>query len=251
VSIALVGLAILAASRATALTPLLIFWLCAGAGNALGTVAYETLLQEHTPDAYRGRVIAASEAVIDAAFLVGGAVAGALASGFGARGAFVVCGAVFLVAAVASRMLLGTRRAMETPSTAPLADLPSLGAAAGPGSVGSVHPTAASAVFELESFEHVPAGHWELVRLIGCWHSPVEEPAILIVDDGVRVHRIPALPQLAPDGLLLRAGFPVAPELLANRRSAFALEVAGGWLDLPRPLERPAVVPERELELAA
>ena len=79
VSIALVGLAILAASRATALTPLLVFWLCAGAGNALGTVAYETLLQEHTPDAYRGRVIAASEAVIDAAFLVGGAVAGALA----------------------------------------------------------------------------------------------------------------------------------------------------------------------------
>ena len=252
VSIALVGVAILGASRATVLAPLLILWLIAGAGNALGTVAYETLLQEHTPDAYRGRVIAASEAVIDAAFLVGGAVAGALAGALGARGAFVVCGAVFLVAAGATRVLLGARRALAAPSEAPLAEVPSLGAAAGPGSVGPVHPTPITPSFALESFVHVRAGDWELVRLVGWWPAPVEGPAVLIVDDGVRVHRIPALPKLAADGPFLRAGFPVLPALVANRRSAFALEAPGGLVDLPRPAPREMPARrERELALAA
>jgi len=106
VSAAAVGLSVLAASRATALPPVLLLWLAAGAANALGTVSYESLLQERTPDGLRGRVMAASEAVLDTTFLAGLAAAGWLGSSLGVRGAYAVSGAVFLLTALVSRVLL-------------------------------------------------------------------------------------------------------------------------------------------------
>ena len=106
--IAVVGTAVVAASQADAIGPVVVLWLVAGAGNALGTVCYESLLQERTPDELRGRVLSASEAVLDAAFLGGVALAAWMASNVGARTAMTVAGTCFLAAALLSRMLLGS-----------------------------------------------------------------------------------------------------------------------------------------------
>lgn len=107
--VAVVGIAVVAASQAESLAPVLVLWLIAGMGNALGTVCYESLLQERTPDAVRGRVLAASEAVLDAAFLGGVGMAAWLGSELGPRGAVTVAGTVFLAAALLSRVLLERR----------------------------------------------------------------------------------------------------------------------------------------------
>jgi len=87
-SIAVVGVCILIASQAHSLSTVLCLWLIGGIGNALGTVSYESLLQEHTPDAFRGRVLAASEAVLHSAFLFGALLAGTVSGviGCGRRG---------------------------------------------------------------------------------------------------------------------------------------------------------------------
>jgi MFS family permease len=106
VSTAVVGLCVLAASRADALPPVLLLWLGAGAANALGTVSYESLLQERTPDEFRGRVMAASEAVLDGTFLAGVSAAGWLGTSFGIRGAYAISGGAFLLTAVVSQLLL-------------------------------------------------------------------------------------------------------------------------------------------------
>jgi MFS family permease len=106
VSAAVVGLCVLAASRAGTLPPVLLLWLGAGAANALGTVSYESLLQERTPDEFRGRVMAASEAVLDGTFLAGVSAAGWLGTSFGVRGAYAISGAAFLLTAVVSQILL-------------------------------------------------------------------------------------------------------------------------------------------------
>ncbi|HEV8681838.1 MAG TPA: MFS transporter [Actinomycetota bacterium] len=110
VSAGAVGLCVLAASRATSLPPVLLLWLASGAANALGTVSYESLLQERTPDALRGRVMAASEAVLDGTFLAGVSAAGWLGTSLGIRGAYAISGAAFLLTAVLSQMLLSSPR---------------------------------------------------------------------------------------------------------------------------------------------
>jgi MFS family permease len=109
-SIAVVGLAVVAASQQRALSPVLVLWLLAGIGNGMGTVSYESLLQERVPDAYRGRVMAASEAILDTAFLVGAVVAGYLADRVGIRTAFALSGAMFLAAALLTRVMLIAQR---------------------------------------------------------------------------------------------------------------------------------------------
>jgi MFS family permease len=124
VSAGVVGLCVLAASRAVSLQPVLLLWLAAGAANALGTVSYESLLQERTPDAFRGRVMAASEAVLDGAFLAGVSTAGWLGTSLGIRGAYAVSGAAFLLTAMVSRVLLapprkgrGSELTLQSPSS--------------------------------------------------------------------------------------------------------------------------------------
>lgn len=104
--VAVVGMSVVAAAQAGAIAPVLFLWLVAGAGNALGTVCYESLLQERTPDALRGRVFAASEAVLDTAFLGGVALAAWMGTHLGSRNALVVAGSIFLLAALLSRVLL-------------------------------------------------------------------------------------------------------------------------------------------------
>jgi hypothetical protein len=81
-------------------------WMLGGWGNALLTVAYETLLQQRTPDSLRGRVVAANEAVLDASLVAGLAVAGISAAALGTRGVMIVSGALLLVAAALVPLLL-------------------------------------------------------------------------------------------------------------------------------------------------
>jgi MFS family permease len=97
----------------------------AGSGNGLGSVAYESMLQEETPDRVRGRVLAAVEGVVNLAFLVG---AGLTALGLvdaGVRGGYVVAGAVLVLATVlgvATRPRAGAER--PAPVAGPSAVLP-------------------------------------------------------------------------------------------------------------------------------
>jgi MFS family permease len=106
-SVAVVGLAVLMASRSLALSSLLGLWLLAGSGNAVGTIAYQSLLQYRTPDRLRGRIVAASETVLDVAYLAGVTLAGWLGVHAHLRVAVAVAGGCFLAAALTSRLVLG------------------------------------------------------------------------------------------------------------------------------------------------
>jgi MFS family permease len=116
-SIAIVGVAILLASRQSTLGPVLLLWVVAGVGNGLGTVSYESLLQERVPDAFRGRVLAASGAVLDGAFIAGAFAAGSLGASFGVRAALVASGALFIGAAALAGALVVPARGRQVEGT--------------------------------------------------------------------------------------------------------------------------------------
>jgi predicted MFS family arabinose efflux permease len=118
VMIALVGVAAIAAGGATGLQTVLLAWLCAGLANAVGNVAYESLLQERVPDRFRGRVFSAFEVVSNVGFLAGALLAGWLGSTIGVRLTYAVSGGLLLVAAAIGRGLL--LRAPVRPSAEPL-----------------------------------------------------------------------------------------------------------------------------------
>ena len=107
------------ASRSPTLTPVLLLWLIAGAGNAMGTIAYETLLQQETPNAFRGRVFAASEGVLNLCYLAGVALAGGLGDLVGIRWSLLVAGGAFVVAGLLSQRLMKTpsRLGAEVPES--------------------------------------------------------------------------------------------------------------------------------------
>jgi MFS family permease len=125
VSLVAVGVSVLASSQARSLNPVLGFWLVAGLGNAVAVISYQSLLQERTPDSVRGRVVAASEAVLDSSLILGALLAGSLGEVVGIRGAFAVSGVVFLVTAVLARALLGSgeRPQRDAAATADRADV--------------------------------------------------------------------------------------------------------------------------------
>lgn len=108
-SIATAGTAVLVASRAGGLSTVLLAWLIAGMANSVGNVSYSSLLQERTPDGLRGRVFAASEAALDAAYLTGAFLAGWLGVHLGIRNAYAFSGGLLLVAALTARSLLLSR----------------------------------------------------------------------------------------------------------------------------------------------
>jgi MFS family permease len=114
--LAAMGVATVVASQAGDTTLVYILWMLGGWGNALLTVAYETLLQQRTPDALRGRVVAANEAVLDAALVVGLAVAGVGAAALGTRGVMVASGGLLLVSALLVPILLRARAGAATTS---------------------------------------------------------------------------------------------------------------------------------------
>jgi len=107
--LAAMGVASVAASQVGTTGALCLLWLLGGWGNALLTVAYDTLLQERTPDALRGRVVAANEAVLDATLVAGLAIAGVSAAAFGTRGVMAASGVLLLLAAALVPVLLRAR----------------------------------------------------------------------------------------------------------------------------------------------
>ena len=122
VAIAVVGALVLLVSRTTDFSTVLLAWLAAGSANAVGNVSYDSLLQERTPDALRGRVFAASEAVLDSAYLAGAFLAGWLAGAYRASTALSVSGAILLLAAALGWILIPTRSAAgaePAPTTLP------------------------------------------------------------------------------------------------------------------------------------
>lgn len=114
-AIALVGAAVLMTSRLSEIGWILTLALIGGTANAVGSIAQETLLQETTPDAIRGRVFAAADAVTDSSVLLGAVTGGALGALIGVRGALGACGALLLLAALASRSVLLSDRNSAAP----------------------------------------------------------------------------------------------------------------------------------------
>jgi len=98
-AIAVVGLGVLVVSRTADFSTVLLMWLVAGAANSVGNVSYESLLQERTPDALRGRVFAATEAVADASFLLGAVAAGVLGTWLSVSALLATVGGLMLVGA--------------------------------------------------------------------------------------------------------------------------------------------------------
>lgn len=206
----LVGVAVLMAAGSPALAPVLLLWLIAGGANTIGTVAYETLIQEEAPDRVRGRVFAAVEASIHAGFLGGVAIAALAEPVFGShssREGLAVSGAVFLAAGFVSWRMLGARPArarLESGAHSPL---------------------------RVRGLELVPAGGSLSLLRLAVDGAPVDRP-VLLIDDGSRVHRVEPLPAGRGDGL----AYGVPSALLGLRRTALALEVRGrGLVDIALP----------------
>ncbi|MDP9401098.1 MAG: MFS transporter [Actinomycetota bacterium] len=114
-SLLLMGAVITVAATVGGVAALLWLWLLGGAGNGVLTVAYESLLQERTPDRLRGRVVAANEAGLDVMSVAGLVVAGVVGGALGFRGAFALAGLLLLVAALLARPLLRERRSPALP----------------------------------------------------------------------------------------------------------------------------------------
>ena len=107
VMIAILGIVVLTASRAADVPPVLLLWVFSGMANGIGSVSFESLLQERVPDAFRGRIMAAAESVMNGAAVLGLVLSSALAGFFGIRGAFALSGAVLLMTALLCLAFLG------------------------------------------------------------------------------------------------------------------------------------------------
>lgn len=136
IAIAVVGTLVLLVSRTTDFSTVLLAWLAAGSANAVGNVSYDSLLQERTPDALRGRVFAASEAVLDTAYLAGAVLAGWLAGAYRASTALSVSGGILLVAAALGAIFIPARS-----TSAVLGPSPSARPASAPPSAVDLEPT--------------------------------------------------------------------------------------------------------------
>lgn len=178
-------------------------WLLAGAGNAWLSVSYETLLLERTPEHLRGRVVAANEAGLDLALVVGLGIAGTLAGAVGNRGVFLLGGILLWLAA--GGLVVGFRGRRRALVLGPL--------------------------------EHYDVGARTLVRVSGRWtgdDAPAAHPVRLRVTSaaGTAVEHLPLPEPAAASGAPWRVAFAPARGDL----SGAALElVAGGHVIALQP----------------
>jgi MFS family permease len=128
--LAVIGGCLIAASFMRHLPPVLLLWLVAGFGNAIANVSYESLLQERTPDRLRGRVVAASESVLDAAIIIGALSAASIAGALGVRGTYALAGLLFVAVALLTRVMLRPHTPRPKP-VAPVRHVSALPAAVG------------------------------------------------------------------------------------------------------------------------
>ena len=114
--------------------------------------------------------------------------------------------------------------------------------------------------FDVERFEHVTATpETALLRVSGRWVSDQRErlsPPMLVVDDGRRTHRLPALPgpedaaPLAdPEGPRWRAAFSAPAELITGTRNVFALDAGRGAVAAINAFATGGLTPDRTLLL--
>jgi MFS family permease len=102
-SIAVVGVALALASRSPVLAPVVALWVVGGVGNALAGITWDSTLQELVADEYRGRVLAAFEAVLQTGLLAGLALSTVAVRALGVRGTYLAAGVLLLGAAVVAR----------------------------------------------------------------------------------------------------------------------------------------------------
>ncbi|MFN2544095.1 MAG: MFS transporter [Actinomycetota bacterium] len=215
-TIAAVGIAVLIASQAQNLETVLLLWLLAGAANSIANVSYESLLQERTPDDFRGRVFAAFEFVTNLAFLAGALFAGWLGSRLGIRMSYVFSGVLFLSAAIVCRVLLPntTTKGLKALVIGFGADAPQAAARA------EMETETGSPFTEpilepiLESREITPTVHGQWPQSIGATMHALRDPSAQVrrraaVELG-RLHAVEALPALGrafddPDPLVREA----------------------------------------------
>jgi MFS family permease len=105
-SIATAGLAMLAGSRSTAVGLAVIAWVVGGIGSGVANVAYETLLQQRTPDRFRGRVLSAVEAIQEGTFFLGALSVGAFGGSVTPAVAIGLMGLGFVAIGLATIRLL-------------------------------------------------------------------------------------------------------------------------------------------------
>lgn len=199
------GACIVVAAGSPGLGPVLLLWVVAGVANTLGTVAYETLVQEETPDAVRGRVFAALEAAIQGGLLVGlgvGALLGWLISGDPARLGLAIAGLMFVAAGLASWWLLRAREPVAV----------------------------AKPAFGVRGVRMLDGG--PSLALLRFSTEGAESAPVLLIDDGTRVHRVEALPGLNGGSF----GYGVPKRLLVQKHAALALEARGSVVDVSWPV---------------
>ena len=114
IGVAIVGLMVLVVSRTDDFSTVLLAWFLAGWANALGNVSYETLLQERTPDALRGRVFAVTEAIADSAYVAGALLAAGIGAILAVQDVLAIAGSVMLFGAAAGLVLLPSPGARPT-----------------------------------------------------------------------------------------------------------------------------------------
>ncbi|HEX3780117.1 MAG TPA: MFS transporter [Pseudonocardiaceae bacterium] len=84
-------------------------YLVGGVTNAVQNVCQSALVRARTPESVRGRTFAATGAVLNAANLIGTAIAGVVVGGIGSRSAFAAAGVLTLLVGIGS--LVATSRA--------------------------------------------------------------------------------------------------------------------------------------------
>lgn len=105
-SIAAVGACFLGAAAVPTTLAVVVLWVVAGGAAGTINVAYETLLQEHTPDGMLGRTFAAVEAAQEGTYFLGAVVVGAVGGWLHPVVGMAVVGSAFLgVAVVTTRSL--------------------------------------------------------------------------------------------------------------------------------------------------
>ena len=130
--VAVAGACVLYGSRSSNAASLAALWAAAGAMCGITNVSYESLLQERTVDAFRGRVIATIEAAQEGAYFIGVAAAAVFVALPAARSMEAV-GIAFTITGVVAVFILRPPKAAAPdepaePATAPLPTfLPGLG----------------------------------------------------------------------------------------------------------------------------
>jgi MFS family permease len=105
-SLCLSGVGFMFASRSHHEVGLVLAWSLCGLSGGVVNVVYETLLQVHTDERFRGRVIATVESAADGAFVVGAAFVAALGATLAPHRALLAVGLAFAALAVIALVLL-------------------------------------------------------------------------------------------------------------------------------------------------